>query len=114
MDKRLGTFLASLRQRKNLSLRDVERDTGVSNAYVSQLENGKIRAPSPVVLNKLAGLYGVQYAVLMKEAGYPVPAARGAVESDVRFASRMGPVTPEEEEELAEYLAFLRSRKRAG
>src|SRR5712691_11239172 len=112
MENRLGTFLASLRQRKNLTLRDVERDIGVSNAYVSQLEKGKIKAPSPVVLNKLAELYGVKYAVLMKEAGYPVPASREATGADGRFASRMGPVTPEEEEELAEYLAFLRSRKR--
>jgi transcriptional regulator with XRE-family HTH domain len=114
MDNRFGTFLASLRQRKNLSLRDVERDTGVSNAYISQLENGKIKAPSPVVLNKLAELYSVKYAVLMKEAGYPVPAAREETGVDARFASRIGPVTPEEEEDLAEYLAFLRSRKRAG
>lgn len=114
MDKTFGAFLASLRQRQNLSLRDVERDTGVSNAYISQLENGKIKAPSPVVLNKLAQLYGVKYAILMKEAGYPVPAAREAVGADARFASRIGPLTPEEEEELAEYLAFIRSRKRSG
>ncbi len=59
--ERLGSLLASLRQRKNLTLRDVERETGVSNAYVSQIETDKIKAPSPIVLHKLAALYGVQY-----------------------------------------------------
>ena len=113
MDSRFAGFLASLRQRKNLTLRDVERETGVSNAYVSQLEKGKIKAPSPVVLNKLAELYGVKYAVLMKEAGYPVPTGREPAGTEASLAARIGPVTPEEEEELAEYLAFLRSRKRA-
>ena len=45
----LGSLLADLRQAKGLSLREVEEATGraVSNAYLSQLENGKIQKPSP-------------------------------------------------------------------
>src|SRR4030095_13288460 len=45
----LGAMLAGLRTAKGLSLREVEEATGkaVSNAYLSQLENGKIRKPSP-------------------------------------------------------------------
>ena len=43
---RLGSFLAVLRRSKGLSLRAVEAETGISNAYLSQLETGKIREPS--------------------------------------------------------------------
>ena len=44
----LGTLLGDLRKAKRLSLREVEEATGrsVSNAYLSQLENGKIAKPS--------------------------------------------------------------------
>jgi len=37
-------------------LRAVERATGVSNAYLSQLESGQDPAPSPVVWHKLRAL----------------------------------------------------------
>src|SRR6201988_1911506 len=71
----LGTLLADLRTAKGLSLREVEEATGkaVSNAYLSQLENGKIRKPSPTVLHSLAGVYGLPYEVLMEKAGYLLP-----------------------------------------
>src|SRR5512134_2484030 len=71
----LGTLLADLRTAKGLSLREVEEGTGkaVSNAYLSQLENGRIRKPSPNVLHALAGVYAVPYETLMEKAGYLPP-----------------------------------------
>jgi transcriptional regulator with XRE-family HTH domain len=89
-------------------LRDVERETGVSNAYLSQLENKKIKAPTPNVLHKLAALYGIEYSAVMRSAGYPVAESQG--NADDRLAARLGPTSPDEEEALAEYLEFLRSR----
>jgi HTH-type transcriptional regulator, competence development regulator len=56
-----------------LTLRAVEQATEVSNAYLSQLESGKIKQPSPIVLYKLSQLYGVSYADAMRFAGYPLP-----------------------------------------
>ena len=55
----LGALLADLRTAKGLSLREVEEatDRAVSNAYLSQLENGKIQKPSPNVLHSLSGVY---------------------------------------------------------
>ena len=43
-------------------------------------------------------------------AGYPVPEQTTDETSQSRFFSRIGPVTPDEESALTEYLAFLRSR----
>lgn len=36
-----GELLALCRELKGLSLRDVEKATGLSNAYISQIETGK-------------------------------------------------------------------------
>ena len=94
-----------------LTLREVEAKAGVSNAYLSQLEGGKIKQPSPQVLHKLCELYGCSYSVVMELAGYPMPAASKSP-AKARFAARLGKTTTQEEEALLEYLQFLRSRKR--
>ena len=108
----LGTLLADLRTAKGLSLREVEEATGkaVSNAYLSQLENGKIRKPSPNVLHSLAAVYVVPYEALMEKAGYLLPSENGPGHRKRLAAFAIDDLTAEEEEELLKYLAFLRSR----
>jgi len=107
----LGQFLRSAREGTRLTLRDVERRIGISNAYLSQLESGRIKEPSPNVLYKLTELYGVSYDEAMALAGYPSPEP-GRSRRPVGALGRLGSVTPEEADQLAEYLAFLRQRKR--
>ena len=65
---RFGTLLADARKRKRLTLRAVQDAIGISNAYLSQLETGKVQSPSPIVLHKLSELYGIPYATVMQEA----------------------------------------------
>jgi len=112
--KELGGLLADLRTARGFTLRQVEEaaDNGVSNAYLSQLEKGKVRKPSPNVLHSLAEVYAVPYESLMEKAGYLLPS--GGSEGGRRRrlnAFRIDDLTAEEEEELLTYLAFLRSRK---
>lgn len=107
----LGALLADLRTAKGLSLREVEEASGkaVSNAYLSQLENGKIKKPSPNVLHSLAGVYAVSYEALMEKAGYLLPSeGNGRRKRLAVFA--IDDLTVEEEEELLKFLAFLRFR----
>jgi len=108
----LGALLADLRTAKGLSLRDVEEATGkaVSNAYLSQLENGKIKKPSPNVLHSLAAVYSVPYEALMEKAGYLLPTEAGGGRRKRLAVFAIDDLTAEEEEELLKYLAFLRSR----
>jgi transcriptional regulator with XRE-family HTH domain len=109
----LGALLTDLRTAKGLSLREVEEATGkaVSNAYLSQLENGKIKKPSPNVLHSLAEVHSVSYEALMEKAGYLMPAKDKASGRRKRLAAfAIDDLTAEEEEELLKYLAFLRSR----
>lgn len=111
----LGTFLASVRRNRDLTLRDVEAKSGVSNAYLSQLERGRIKQPSPNVLHALAGCYGISYALLMERAGYPVPKSAGlGADEHEGLAARLGAVTPAEEDALADYLTFIRGRATRG
>lgn len=110
---KLAKFLAASRDKLGLSLRSVEAETGISNAYLSQLENDKIKTPAPQILHKLAAHYRIPYALLMELAGYPV--VEPGDEKDTtpsRLAARIGAVTDDEEEQLVEYLAFIRSRQR--
>ena len=109
----LGAVLADLRTAKGLSLRKVEEatDNAVSTAYLSQLENGKIKKPSPNVLHSLAEVYVVPYETLMEKAGYLLPSEDGGGRRKRLAAFAIDDLTAEEEEELLKYLAFIRSRK---
>lgn len=111
---KLGKYLARTRTDAKLSLRAVEAETGVSNAYLSQLETGKIKTPSPSVLHTLAERYQISYAHLMELAGYPIPETgqpRLNTPSS-QFAARLGVVTPDEEDALVDFLELIRKRDR--
>ncbi len=66
-----GQFLKSLREKKGVSLIDVEKATGISNAYLSQLETGsRRRLPTPERLRLLGDFYNVSAKELLEKAGY--------------------------------------------
>jgi transcriptional regulator with XRE-family HTH domain len=106
----LAKYLRSLRKASGLTLRTVEEKTGVSNAFLCQLELGKVKQPSPVMLHKIALSYGVTYEALMEAAGYPVPQSVLDLGPAGKLLNRLGPISDQEEEWLVDFLAFLRSR----
>jgi transcriptional regulator with XRE-family HTH domain len=63
-------FLKSLRDKQRMSLRDAERVSGVSNAYISQIESGTKPPPHPDILKKLAKAYNVTVRELYMRAGF--------------------------------------------
>lgn len=111
----LGAYLRGLRASLGLSLRQVEdaTDNEVSNAYLSQLENGKIAKPSPNILHSLAMVYRAPYAKLMERAGYISPLTahgRGARHGKAATYS-IENLSADEEKELLKYLAYVRTIK---
>ena len=60
----MGGVLRRARLHRHLSLREVERRIGRSNAYLSQVERGLIKQPDPIVLLELAELYGLNFQTL--------------------------------------------------
>lgn len=114
----LGSYLRSVRESRRMKLREVEDASGVSNAYLSQLETGKIAKPSPHILHKLATVYNIPYDVLMDKAGYLVraedeqggdaPAIRGS-----RIPTKaIQDLTADEEDAVLKYIEFLRYQRK--
>jgi transcriptional regulator with XRE-family HTH domain len=62
--------LKDLRKLKGFTIRELADRSGVSTAYISQLENGNRGIPSPDVLMKLSEGLNVSYPELMQSAGY--------------------------------------------
>ena len=111
----LGEFLTRIREANGLTLRQVEEATGkdVSNAYLSQLEHGKVSKPSPNILHSLSAVYGVSYENLMSKAGYISPniAHTAGNESDHVTTFAIEDLSEEEEKALLAYLAIYRKMK---
>lgn len=113
----LGAYLKSLRTGLGLTLREVEdtTETQVSNAYLSQLENGKIAKPSPHILHALASAYHASYEKLMERAGYvPAGSESGAKVASARSSANcsIDNLTAEEEKALLTYLNVWRTMQR--
>ena len=67
----LGSFLKELREKKGVSLLDVENALKIPNAYISQLETGaRKKMPEPDRLRSLADYYNVTVQELLAKAGY--------------------------------------------
>jgi len=107
---KVGATLKAARELRNLSQRQVEEATGISNAYVSQLESGKIKKPSPIFLHKLAALYDLPYESLLEESGYlPKPGRFSTMRpSPSKALLDSLKLTAEEESKLLEFMKFLR------
>lgn len=65
-----GKFIKELRTKRQLTTRQLELKSGVSNSYISQIENGKRGIPKPAILSKLAPALKIPYDELMNYAGY--------------------------------------------
>jgi len=111
----LGQVIKKARTDLQLSQRDVEEATQkeVSNAYLSQLESGKISKPSPHILYALSTVLAVSYETLMERAGYIVPSTDRQVGAKHGRAATFSVdnLSADEESALLDYLAYLRSKK---
>lgn len=65
-----SNYLKQKREDKKLSIRQLAKYSGVSPAYISQVEKGQRGTPTPDYLKKLAKGLKTPYEELMKAAGY--------------------------------------------
>jgi HTH-type transcriptional regulator, competence development regulator len=104
----LGIALKGLRTANGLTLRTVAETTGYSNPYLSQIETGKVRKPSPDVLHALARLYGLSHWHLMELAGYKI---EDVLKQSNPQKAAIAKLTPEEEAKVMDYIRFLHFRR---
>jgi len=110
--KSLGKTLKDSREQSRFTLKQVEDATGISNAYLSQLENEKIKKPSANVLYKLATVYHIDLEVLLAAAGIIEESTAPKTLMLNSQAISAQQITGEEEEALVRYLKFLRHEKK--
>ena len=63
---KLSDLLSVARQMRGVTLRDVEVKTGISNATISQLENGKIKNPGWFTVIKIANVLDIDMKLLLQ------------------------------------------------
>lgn len=65
-----GNYIREERKKKALSLRELAKRSGMSHPYLSQLETGKNKNPTPDMVRKLAKGLNIKYPDLLKIAGH--------------------------------------------
>ena len=109
----IGAVLRQAREVRQLSAGDAARAARISPAYLNRLENDAVKKPSPHVLHQLSEALTVPYAELLRLSGYRLPHEPvGATVSTVSGAL-FADLTDDERDELLEYLAWYRARKRS-
>jgi transcriptional regulator with XRE-family HTH domain len=108
----IGNVLRQAREVRELTAVDAARAAGISGAYLSKLENDSVKRPSPHVLHQLSEALDIPYAELMRLSGYVVPGDPDAPLTESVGAALFADLTADEREELIEYLAWYRARRR--
>lgn len=118
-----GLYIRKLRNDREMTIRQLELYSGVSNSYLSQLENGKRGIPSPKILEKLSKGLKVPYNELLIKAGYAdeshIDSERDKIiqristdfpDADLMFNDLAG-MSAEELQEVYEFIKFKKSQK---
>lgn len=109
MSNQLKDILKDAREMLGLSLREAAKKAGVSNPYLSQIENGAI--PAPHILFKLAKAYNLSYEKLMIAAGHLKREPGGIPEANTIALSAAKDLNEEEKREVIEFIKYLRSKR---
>src|SRR3989442_14489051 len=109
----IGAVLKQAREVRELSAVDAARAASISPAYLSKLESDAVKKPSPHVLHQLSEALAVPYAELMRLSGYRVPGEPNGNSPETVAAALFADLTDDERDELLEYLAWYRARRRS-
>jgi transcriptional regulator with XRE-family HTH domain len=109
----LGRTLAAARAARGLSLRAVERRTGIRSGHLSQIETDRIAKPEMAMLWELAALYDLDFESLLELSGQS-----GGKETSERERRRltvalraMRDLSPAEQTEALQFMAELKARR---
>jgi transcriptional regulator with XRE-family HTH domain len=105
--RQLGRLIAQQRNQRGLSLRDVEKITGVTNSTLSRLELGEIEKPHTSHLARIAQALEAEPADYYALAGYIMP--EGLPELKQYLLVKYG-FTQDEAERIDEITQALRGK----
>ena len=105
-------MLKAAREAAALSLRDVERRTGIRSGHLSQIETGGIAKPEMAILWELAAIYGLDFSRLLALAGYGAGGVSGRARQRMTVALRaLSELSPAEQGEALRFMAELKARR---
>lgn len=109
----LGRVLRDARIERELSLRDVERRTGLANAHLSQIETDTIAKPDMAILWELAALYRLDFHRLLALSGHTSgePASARQRQRTTVALRALGQLSPTDQAEVLRYMAELKARR---
>jgi transcriptional regulator with XRE-family HTH domain len=108
--RELGRQLRARRDELGLSLRDLERQTGIDNGTIVRIEQGAFAAPAPDKLSRIADALGLNLADVFALADYSAPSELPSFSPYLRTKYRDLPTPAVEELERS----FQRITKRHG
>jgi transcriptional regulator with XRE-family HTH domain len=110
----LGALLRAQRQAKGLSLRELATRTGISNAYLSELERGR-HEPSLSVLRAIASALDTPLGLMLVRAGVLDDGEESDPGCDTEAAIERDPALTEPQRIalLSVYRSFVPGRRRS-
>lgn len=112
----LGLSLKEARKNLSFTLRQVEDATGISNAYLSQLENDKIKNPSVNILSKLSSIYHISLKQLLLKGNLIEKDKNKKEEKNLNFAQRVAfkseDLSEDERKEVLRYLEYIKTHRK--
>lgn len=113
MPTELKDVLKTAREKKGWSLREAEKETGIHNAHLSQLETGTITRPSEALLWRLSSAYVVDYMRLLRLAGHTTKQKANSARRSLAGAAlhALEDLSTAEQKQVIEYMEELRRRR---
>ena len=108
----LGDYIKRIRTEKGMSIRKVSELADISHTEVKRIEDGVRKQPSPQVLRSLAAALNTSYRDLMSAAGYIDEVSEHNDVISTAGVSGAEDLTPEELEQVNNYIAFLKSQRK--
>jgi transcriptional regulator with XRE-family HTH domain len=109
---RLAEYLKEQRGAHGWSLRELAERSGLSNGYLSLLENGRVESPSATVLGKLAKAFPLPVDELLRAAGIEMTAPSTG-EVDPQLVSALRRLDSDARQQLLSYAKYLGEQPRA-
>ena len=106
----LGEYIREQREQAEVSLRQLAKNAGVSNPYLSQVERG-LKKPSAEILGQIAGALRISAETLYVKAGLLEPRAGSAAVTEALVADET--LTERQRQVLLEIYAAFQSENAA-
>ncbi len=102
----LGEYIREARENRNISARRLSEELHMHHSYISRVEAGKFKQPSPEKLQRIAEHLELDYGDLCALAGYQAP----GLPDFLPYLRAKYNMNDDDARRLGEYFEFLRDQ----